>query len=430
MTTKRKKTPRTATRAKRRLRLVAPKVRVRSSDAGEITSKPMLLGYARVSTVDQNLALQRDALTEAGCTKIFTEQMSGAVTDRPALHDALEFARSGDTLIVWKLDRLARSMKQLIETVETLRLRGIGFRSLTEALDTTTAQGRLVFHMFGALAEFERSLIRERTQAGLAAARRAGRREAVRQNSPTTTSRLQRRCWPTPTSASPKSRTASASHRRRCIGTSRPREPRIRRAFDNGRSTPKTGPSRRVSAWRGRRQCADSGHSGGGDRAGGFFDTIGQIHPLDHGREAAAKSRYSTRGRPRAYGDAVTPRCCRPDPSVRRQPERLGPPATAPARRAQASMCWCSRNCCGRCAIGRVRSASSGRARQFRQPRRSQRRRPSSPETQGTTTLLLATALPTSGQWVCSAHAAKAPKTTPGVLRIPGAFNRAGVNVN
>jgi len=128
-----------------------------------------------LSTVDQNLALQRDALTEAGCAKIFTEQMSGAVKDRPALHDALEFARSGDTLIVWKLDRLARSMKQLIETIETLRVRGIGFRSLTEALDTTTAQGRLVFHMFGALAEFERSLIRERTQAGLAAARRAGR---------------------------------------------------------------------------------------------------------------------------------------------------------------------------------------------------------------------------------------------------------------
>src|ERR1044071_2956871 len=126
-------------------------------------------------TIDQNLALQRDALTEAGCTKIFTEQMSGAVTDRPALHAALEFARSGDTLIVWKLDRLARSMKQLIETIENLRLRGIGFRSLTEALDTTTAQGRLVFHMFGALAEFERGLIRERTQAGLAAARRLGR---------------------------------------------------------------------------------------------------------------------------------------------------------------------------------------------------------------------------------------------------------------
>ena len=175
MTIKRTKTAHTAARAKRRLRPAAAKVaRVRLSDAGDVTSKPMLIGYARVSTVDQNLALQRDALTEAGCGKIFTEQMSGAVADRPALHDALEFARSGDTLIVWKLDRLARSTKQLIETVENLRVRGIGFRSLTEALDTTTAQGRLVFHMFGALAEFERGLIRERTQAGLAAARRLG----------------------------------------------------------------------------------------------------------------------------------------------------------------------------------------------------------------------------------------------------------------
>jgi DNA invertase Pin-like site-specific DNA recombinase len=110
----------------------------------------MLIGYARVSTVDQNLALQRDALADAGCGKIFTEQMSGAVTERPALHDALEFARSGDTLVVWKLDRLARSMKQLIETIEKLRVRGIGFRSLTESIDTTTAQGLLVFHMFSA----------------------------------------------------------------------------------------------------------------------------------------------------------------------------------------------------------------------------------------------------------------------------------------
>jgi len=158
MTIKRTKSARPAARAKRRFRPTPRKVaRTRSSHTGEITAKPMLIGYARVSTVDQNLALQRDALTEAGRQKIFTEQMSGAVTDRPALHDALEFARSGDTL------------------VETLRLRGIGFRSLTETLDTTTAQGRLVFHMFGALAEFERTLIRERTQAGLAAARRAGR---------------------------------------------------------------------------------------------------------------------------------------------------------------------------------------------------------------------------------------------------------------
>ena len=125
--------------------------------------------------LDQNLALQQDALTSAGCEKIFTEQMSGAVADRPILHEALDYARSGDTLVVWKLDRLARSMKQLIETIEKLRLRGIGFRSLTESIDTTTAQGLLVFHMFSALAEFERSLIRERTRAGLAAAKRIGR---------------------------------------------------------------------------------------------------------------------------------------------------------------------------------------------------------------------------------------------------------------
>jgi DNA invertase Pin-like site-specific DNA recombinase len=142
----------------------------RPADAGGITPKPVLIGYARVSTVDQNLASQRDALTKAGCQKIFTEQMSGAVTERSALDDALEFVRSSDTLIVWKLDRPARSMKQLIETVKKLRLRGIGFRSRTQALDTTTAQDRLVFHMFGALAEFERSLIRKRIQAGLAAA--------------------------------------------------------------------------------------------------------------------------------------------------------------------------------------------------------------------------------------------------------------------
>ena len=177
MTTKRRKTTRSAPRRSRR-RPVAAKAAPGHAvpPAADLAmAKPMLIGYARVSTVDQNLALQRDALTEAGCQRIFTEQMSGVVTDRPALHDALEFARSGDTLIVWKLDRLARSMKQLIETIENLRVRGIGFRSPTEALDTTTAQGRLVFHMFGALAEFERSLIGERTQAGLAAARRAGR---------------------------------------------------------------------------------------------------------------------------------------------------------------------------------------------------------------------------------------------------------------
>jgi DNA invertase Pin-like site-specific DNA recombinase len=135
----------------------------------------MLIGYARVSTVDQDLSLQRDALTEAGCEHIYTEQLSGAALDRPALKAALQFARKGDALIVWKLDRLVRSVKQLIETVEDLRARGIEFRSLKEAIDTTTGQGLFIFHIFSALAEFERSLIRERTQAGLATARRNGR---------------------------------------------------------------------------------------------------------------------------------------------------------------------------------------------------------------------------------------------------------------
>ncbi len=135
----------------------------------------MLIGYARVSTVDQNLDLQRIALKEAGCEHIYIEQMSGAVRDRPELMAAINYARAGDTLIVWKLDRLARSLKQLIDTISMLRSNAVGFRSLTEALDTTTSQGLLVFPMFGALAEFERSLIRERTRAGLSAAKRAGR---------------------------------------------------------------------------------------------------------------------------------------------------------------------------------------------------------------------------------------------------------------
>ncbi|MEL7381874.1 MAG: recombinase family protein [Pseudomonadota bacterium] len=135
----------------------------------------MLVGYARVSTQDQNPAMQREALSEAGCEKLFDEKASGAQRDRPQLLAALEFMREGDTLVVWKLDRLARSLKQLIETVEMLEERKIGFRSLTEAIDTTTSGGKLVFHIFAALAEFERGIIRERTSAGLASARARGR---------------------------------------------------------------------------------------------------------------------------------------------------------------------------------------------------------------------------------------------------------------
>ncbi len=135
----------------------------------------MLVGYARVSTQDQDPALQLDALKAAGCEKVFTEKASGAQRERPQLQAALDYMREGDTLVIWKLDRLARSLKQLIETVEALSARGIGLRSLTEAIDTTTSGGKLIFHIFGALAEFERGVIRERTRAGLDAARARGR---------------------------------------------------------------------------------------------------------------------------------------------------------------------------------------------------------------------------------------------------------------
>jgi DNA invertase Pin-like site-specific DNA recombinase len=131
----------------------------------------MLVGYARVSTQDQDLSLQLDALQAAGCDKVYTEKASGAQRNRPQLQAALDYMRGKDTLVVWKLDRLARSLKQLIETVEELGERGIGLRSLTESLDTTTSGGKLVFHLFAALAEFERSVIRERTRSGLQAAR-------------------------------------------------------------------------------------------------------------------------------------------------------------------------------------------------------------------------------------------------------------------
>ena len=136
----------------------------------------MLIGYARVSTADQSLELQKDALTAAGCEKVLTDVVSGVAATRPGLNEALEYVRKGDTLVVWRLDRLGRSLKDLIETVNALHARGIGFKSLQEQIDTTTSGGKLVFHVFGALAEFEREVIRERTQAGLQAARARGRK--------------------------------------------------------------------------------------------------------------------------------------------------------------------------------------------------------------------------------------------------------------
>lgn len=135
----------------------------------------MKIGYARVSTQDQNADLQSDALTAAGCEKIFHDVASGAKSERQGLAEAVEFIRAGDTLIVWKLDRLGRSLKHLIETVNQLHEKGAGFASLQENIDTTTSGGKLIFHVFGALAEFERELIRERTNAGLTAARARGR---------------------------------------------------------------------------------------------------------------------------------------------------------------------------------------------------------------------------------------------------------------
>ena len=135
----------------------------------------MLIGYARISTQDQTLHLQLDALKGAGCSKVFTDTVSGIHTERKGLAEALDYLRPGDTLVVWRLDRLGRSLKHLIETITYLAERQIGFKSLTENIDTTTSGGKLIFHVFCALAEFERDIIRERTQAGLGAGRGRGR---------------------------------------------------------------------------------------------------------------------------------------------------------------------------------------------------------------------------------------------------------------
>jgi DNA invertase Pin-like site-specific DNA recombinase len=135
----------------------------------------MKIGYARVSTDDQNMSLQLDALQAAGCDKIFTDQLSGATTKRPGLDQALAALQPGDVLTVWRLDRLGRTMRHLVETVTDLAERSIGFQSLTEAMDTTTAGGEFLFHIMGALAQFERRLNAERSRAGIEAARRRGK---------------------------------------------------------------------------------------------------------------------------------------------------------------------------------------------------------------------------------------------------------------
>ncbi len=135
----------------------------------------MQIGYARVSTLDQNPNLQTDALTAAGCEKVFIDKISGATSDRPELNKLKEHLRSGDSLVVWRLDRLGRSLKDLIDWINYLDAQGVALKSLQESIDTGTSTGKLIFHIFGALAEFERNLIKERTMAGITAARARGR---------------------------------------------------------------------------------------------------------------------------------------------------------------------------------------------------------------------------------------------------------------
>ena len=147
----------------------------RTINAIQSRKTTMLIGYARVSTQDQTLDLQTDALRQVGCEKIFTDTTSGVKSERPGLQEAMNHLRAGDTLVVWRLDRLGRTLKHLIATITNLSDKGIGFKSLQEYIDTTTSGGKLIFHIFGALAEFEREVIKERTNAGLQAARARGR---------------------------------------------------------------------------------------------------------------------------------------------------------------------------------------------------------------------------------------------------------------
>jgi len=153
----------------------SPASRARRRARRRLAAGGQLIGYARVSTDDQNLALQLDALKRAGCRRVFRDFGSGSLSHRPELDACFQFLTAGDTLVVWRLDRLGRGLKHLIDAIEDLDDRKIGFRSLTEQIDTTTSAGRLQFHIFGALAEFEKETIRERTRAGLAAARARGR---------------------------------------------------------------------------------------------------------------------------------------------------------------------------------------------------------------------------------------------------------------
>ena len=155
----------------------------------------MLIGYARVSKTEQHLELQLDALNKAGCEQIYTDKITGSKTERKGLEEALSHLRKGDTLVVWRLDRLGRSLKHLIDTLKGFHEKGIEFKSLTENIDTSTPTGMLMFHLIGALAEFERNLIRERTNAGLEAARARGHKGGRPKKGETETKRMARKLY-------------------------------------------------------------------------------------------------------------------------------------------------------------------------------------------------------------------------------------------
>ena len=198
----------------------------------------MLIGYARVSTSDQTLDLQKDALDKAGCSRIFTDTASGAKAERIGLDQAINYVRQGDTLVVWRLDRLGRSLPHLIETITGLNNRGIGFKSITEAIDTTTSGGKLIFHIFGALAEFERDIIRERTQAGLTAARARVDSAEGQKRLPLKKHRWQRRYMLTKTTRFRRFAKLSMSQERPFTATSKLNSWVYGRSVRNGRFSP------------------------------------------------------------------------------------------------------------------------------------------------------------------------------------------------
>lgn len=149
---------------------------MKNTNQSQAIQNPTLIGYARVSTYEQNLDLQIEALKKAGCKKIYADKVSGVKAERIELNKLKESLRDGETIVVWKLDRMSRSLKDMIDLIKFFESKQVGFRSLTENIDTTTPSGKLIFHIFASMAEFERDLIRERTMAGLATARARGRK--------------------------------------------------------------------------------------------------------------------------------------------------------------------------------------------------------------------------------------------------------------